>query len=251
MELMQLLLHLSDNSYEAWRSGSGFNTLKSMLDRTCAAWSGYDSRYRLRLPEPSANEKRQPKLLVETARYTRAALYMPLLKAEDYARFCNRIGIGSARALNIQVASFRVDPLDIPEYLYWHRMKTLVKAVLEWYDSYAVAGVYSQGVSDSSDAGLGLIRAVLSRVSVSNDRYLKLLREHNSFDCNSLFLMNLFFATRDLEALSESWDFVTEMNYQTVHNALVAQARMLGWKQLIRRILDGDPSSVHPFALSQ
>lgn len=253
MELMQLLLHLSDNMYSSWRNGSGFGVLKSMLDSTWDAWSGYDSRYWLRLPEPAAAEGRQPKALVEAARYTRAALYMPLLKQEDYRKFRDRIGIGTAPAPTISIAEFRVDPLDIPEYLYWHRMKTLVKSVLDWYDWRRTSlDVVQYRNTSAQDKRLDIIQATLSKIAVSNDKYLKMLRERGcTFECNSVFLMNLFFATRDMEALSETWDFVTEVSYQTIHNALVAQARMMGWKQLIRRILDGDPSAVHPFSLSQ
>lgn len=253
MELLQLLLHLSDSMYARWRTGSGFAQWKHLWDSTWSAFSGFDSRYWLRLPEPVAVNDRQPKVLDEAARYTRAALYLPLLKPEDYRRFRDRIGIGTAPTPDISIVEFHVNPLDVPEYLYWHRMRTLVKVVLEWYDSRRSRLDAAEYHSTSKqDDRLQMVRVALSKVSVSNNRYLRVLRERGcEFECNSLFLMNLFFATRDLDALSQTWDFVTEVSYQTVHNALVAQARMMGWKQLIRRILDGDPSAVHPFAIGQ
>lgn len=247
MELLQLLLQLGDSTYGAWRSGTGFQTLKSMLERSEAAWNGFPVKYRLYLPQPKCTEQRHPKELDDSTRCVRAALYMPMLKEDAFFRFRERIGIGNAPAPQIEVHRFRVDPVDIPEYLHWHRMQLLLKAVLDWYDSTQSTSFYRVG---GGVVGLDSISTVLRAINIPNSDYLRRLVGNGKLECNSRFVMNLFFATRDLGELSRVWDGVTEVTYQTIHNAMVAQARTTGWKHLIRLILDGDPSVVHPFELS-
>ena len=239
MELLQLFLHLNDQFYRQWREGSGFRALKRILD--AADSDRLPVAYRLRIPQPKSSGRYTPVDIGETARYARAVMYLPMLPDQHYHNFRNRIGIGSAAVPNIQVVQFRVNPIDVPEYLHWRRMSALLEAALDQDAQAFQPSIYGLPASASS-----LMDDVIDAVLLPNDLYLKRIKDDTS--CNSRFLMNLFFGTRNHEAFDD-WIAVTEMTYQTVHNALVAQARLRGWTALIRRILDGDPAIAHPFEL--
>ncbi|GIV21856.1 MAG: hypothetical protein KatS3mg023_3607 [Armatimonadota bacterium] len=245
MDTMQLLLYAGDRTCESWLQG-GFRNLKRIVDAAESVWDGLsprpDFQHRLRLPAPPHGAYAEHQL------YVKVLLYLPLLSEQEYSRWRQLMGLGDAMRLRVSVVPFQLNVMDVPEYGIWHRHVRMLRDVLRWWES----SIDPYGMLSSARQDEILVRC-MQDITMPFSQYMRkhVLRDGRSplVDCNSLFLLNLFLFTRDIEAVRINWSIVTESTYEQLHNALVSQARMRSWNQLVRRIQDGSPSITHPFEL--
>jgi len=243
---LQLLLHLSDNEYTEWIKGTGYQLLQSRCERLEEEWSTLPIYLHPLLPKPSESPVR---LYSSRDRFMRIALYAPLVDVDHPFWLRPKVGLSLQTAPKVEVRPIQLKITDVPECVRWHKVATIIKAL--WSEDPQV-DIYGLGTESYTKA----VEEAVQVVSMQDDKYCrsimcggKTLAEYR-FKCNSIFVLNLFLATRHPASFSELWDTVDSTLYVRLHNALCSlPPQGKPWWQIIRAILDNSDTICSPFDL--